>query len=93
MRCTIAATPSTSSWLIPPAGSSSSSRRGFATSARASSTRFCVPNGSAATGADARRLSPTKSIISIARFLASASERSAVGIGTAAPSIVVPVRE
>ena len=33
----------TSSWFSPPAGSSSRSRRGFATSARASSTRFCDP--------------------------------------------------
>ena len=34
---------STSSWLSPPAGSSRSSRRGPAASARASSTRFRVP--------------------------------------------------
>ena len=40
----------TSSWLRPPAGSSSSSRRGFATRARASSTRFWIPYGRAAAG-------------------------------------------
>ena len=40
----------TSSWLSPPAGSSSSRSRGSATSARASSTRLSVPNGSPATG-------------------------------------------
>ena len=45
-----AASSPTSSWLSPPAGSSSSSRRGFETSARASSTRFSVPNGSPAAG-------------------------------------------
>ena len=39
------ASSSTSSWLSPPAGSSSRSSRGSETSARASSTRFSVPNG------------------------------------------------
>src|SRR5436190_7619698 len=36
----------TSSWLRPPAGSSRRSSRGEDASARASSTRFCVPYGS-----------------------------------------------
>ena len=53
-------TPSseTSSWFRPPAGSSRRSRRGFATSARASSTRFWTPYGSAAAGKSARSRSP-----------------------------------
>ena len=46
----------TSSWLRPPAGSSSSSSFGSAASARASSTRFCVPKGKAATGVSAHRV-------------------------------------
>ena len=41
--------PSTSSWFSPPAGSSSSSSLGWLISARASSTRFCVPKGRSAT--------------------------------------------
>src|SRR5262245_27575331 len=51
----------TSSWLRPPAGSSRRRRRGLATSARASSTRFCVPYGRAAAGKSARSRSPTTS--------------------------------
>ena len=48
------ASRSTSSWLRPPAGSSSSRRRGSATSARASSMRLSVPNGSPEAGRSAR---------------------------------------
>ena len=54
---------STSSWLSPLAGSSSSSRRGFEASARASSTRFSVPKGRPVAGrcwSDAR---PTRSSV------------------------------
>src|ERR1700730_328640 len=40
--------PSTSTWLRPPAGSSSSNSLGLTASARASSTRFCQPNGRSA---------------------------------------------
>ena len=43
----------TSSWLSPPAGSSSRSSLGAATRARASSTRFSVPKGRPATGRSA----------------------------------------
>ena len=42
--------PPTSSWFRPPAGSSSSSSLGLPASARASSTRFSVPNGRPAAG-------------------------------------------
>src|ERR1700716_2375366 len=42
----------TSSWLRPPAGSSSSRIFGSAASARARSTRFWGPNGGAGMGAD-----------------------------------------
>ena len=45
MRCSNCASSSTSLWLRPPAGSSSISSFGPPISARASSTRFCVPNG------------------------------------------------
>ena len=45
---------STSSWLSPPAGSSSRRSRGFAASARAISTRFWIPYGSAAARSWAR---------------------------------------
>src|SRR5581483_9401418 len=49
----------TSSWFRPPAGSSSRRRRGSATSARASSTRFSVPNGSPLAGRSATAAIPT----------------------------------
>ena len=49
---------STSSWLSPPAGSSSSRNVGCAISARAISTRFWVPYGSAAAGTPARLAEP-----------------------------------
>ena len=45
MRCSNCARSSTSLWFSPPAGSSSISSFGPPISARASSTRFCVPNG------------------------------------------------
>ena len=51
----------TSSWLSPPAGSSRRRSRGFATSARASSTRFWTPYGNAAAGKSARSRRPTTS--------------------------------
>src|SRR5258708_7065105 len=77
---------STSSWLIPPAGSSRSKSRGRETSARASSTRFWRPNGRMATGRSARALRPTKSIISSARLREAASAATAPGRGTDACS-------
>ena len=45
MRRSNCARSSTSPWFSPPAGSSSISSFGPPISARASSTRFCVPNG------------------------------------------------
>ena len=56
----------TSSWLSPPAGSSSRSSFGPATSARASSTRLSVPNGRPATGRPASSARPTYSSASCA---------------------------
>ena len=53
MRCSSCASSSTSLWLRPPAGSSSSSSFGPPISARASSTRFCVPNGRLPAGVSA----------------------------------------
>ena len=66
---------STSSWLSPPAGSSSSSRVGSLASARASSTRLRVPNGSSSTLSDATCSSPSMAISSSIRC---ASARSSV---------------
>ena len=56
----------TSSWFSPPAGSSSSSSRGPEASARASSIRFRVPNGSPAAGRYASPERPTYSSSSAA---------------------------
>ena len=67
---------STSSWFSPPAGSSSSSSRGSETSARASSTRFSVPNGRPGAGRRRRRRC-RRSRASRARARASARAGSA----------------
>ena len=60
---------STSSWLSPPAGSSSNSSFGSSASARASSTRFCAPNGRRADRASRRRRQ-IEALQELARMLA-----------------------
>ena len=69
----------TSSWLRPAAGSSSSSSFGSLASARASSTRFCIGNGSAATGVSASASRPTKWTSSRARSVVARSSRGDAG--------------
>ncbi len=56
----------TSSWLRPPAGSSTSRSLGLPARARASSTRLSVPNGRPAAGCAATRSSSRKPMTSIA---------------------------
>src|SRR5213593_3145823 len=68
----------TSSWLSPPAGSSSRSSRGRDTSARASSIRLRVPNGRAVTGRSAAVASPSEPSSSRAFDRAAASVRKRV---------------
>ena len=65
----------TSVWVSPVAGSSSISSRGRPTSARASSTRFRVPNGSPAAGWKATSASDSSSSASHAVRASEASSR------------------
>ena len=79
----------TSSWFSPPAGSSSRRRRGFATRARASSTRFWIPYGSAAAGKSARSRRPTTSRTSRASFSPALRPRPCAPIRTLSSTDIV----
>ena len=79
----------TSSLFRPPAGSSRSRRRGFATSARASSTRFWTPYGSAAAGKCARSRRPTTSSISNASFSPTVRPRPCAPMSTFSSTDIV----
>ena len=88
-----AASCSTSSWFSPPAGSSSSTSRGFEMSARASSTRLSVPNGNPDAGRLATVSIPTYSSVSSPRrrTLCSDSNRETVCAPTSTFSSTVIV--